>query len=100
MIGALAIGLAQHVGMLRGLIQTRVRLGVWKESLLWDREQFYRFTEGSAARRLGYEHWLRNIAVALGNIPTNASIIHARHNDSSVLVREHTNWALKQHNEV
>ena len=69
----------------------------------WDREQFYRFTEGSAIRRLGYEHWLRNIAVALGNAPTNASILHAlrnRKNDPSALVREHTNWALKQHGEV
>lgn len=36
LIGALAIGLTQHVGVLRGLIQTRVRLGTWKERLLRD----------------------------------------------------------------
>ena len=29
-----AIGLTQHVGVLRGLIQGRTRLGAWKERLL------------------------------------------------------------------
>ena len=33
-VGALAIGLTQHVGVLRGLIQTRVSLGPWKERLM------------------------------------------------------------------
>ncbi len=33
-VGALALGLTQHVGVLRGLIQTRVRLGDWKERLM------------------------------------------------------------------
>ncbi|MBI1383287.1 MAG: NAD(P)/FAD-dependent oxidoreductase [Rhizobiales bacterium] len=33
LVGALALGLTQHVGVLRGLIQTRVRLGHWKERL-------------------------------------------------------------------
>ena len=32
-VGALALGLTQHVGVLRGLIQTRVRLGAWAEKL-------------------------------------------------------------------
>ena len=32
-VGALALGLTQHVGILRGLIQTRVRLGSWMEKL-------------------------------------------------------------------
>lgn len=36
LVGALAIGLTQHVGILRGLIQTRVRLGKWKKLLLND----------------------------------------------------------------
>ena len=36
LVGALAIGLTQHVGVLRGLIQTRVRLGNWKKLLLND----------------------------------------------------------------
>ena len=33
-VGALALGLTQHVGVLRGLIQTRVRLGDWKDRLM------------------------------------------------------------------
>ena len=32
-VGALALGLTQHVGVLRGLIQTRVRLGSWMSKL-------------------------------------------------------------------
>lgn len=36
LVGALAIGLTQHVGVLRGLIQTKVRLGKWKKLLLDD----------------------------------------------------------------
>jgi NAD(P)H-nitrite reductase large subunit len=35
-VGALALGLTQHVGVIRGLIQTRVRLGPWKDRLLRD----------------------------------------------------------------
>ena len=35
-VGALALGLTQHVGVVRGLIQTRVRLGAWMEKLRAD----------------------------------------------------------------
>ena len=34
LVGATAIGWTEHVGVLRGLIQARTRLGAWKESLL------------------------------------------------------------------
>jgi NADPH-dependent 2,4-dienoyl-CoA reductase/sulfur reductase-like enzyme len=34
LIGATAIGTTQHVGVLRGLIQNRTRLGAWKDELL------------------------------------------------------------------
>ena len=63
-------------------------------------EEFIRMTEGSPMKRAGYEGWLRNIAVALGNAPFEASIIHAlkqRENHESELVREHVIWALDQH---
>ncbi len=33
----------------------------------WSEDEFLKRTEGSAIRRAGYEGWLRNIAVALGN---------------------------------
>ena len=36
LVGALALGLTQHVGVIRGLIQTRVRLGHWKDRLMRD----------------------------------------------------------------
>jgi NADPH-dependent 2,4-dienoyl-CoA reductase/sulfur reductase-like enzyme len=34
LVGATAIGLTEHVGALRGLIQAKTRLGAWKEKLL------------------------------------------------------------------
>ncbi len=36
LIGATSLGLTQHVGVLRGLIQTRTHLGEWKQKLLND----------------------------------------------------------------
>ncbi len=35
-VGALALGLTQHVGVIRGLVQTRVPLGEWKSTLMKD----------------------------------------------------------------
>jgi len=32
-VGATAVGLTQHVGVLRGLIQSRIKLGEWKQRL-------------------------------------------------------------------
>lgn len=66
----------------------------------WTEQTFRKNTEGSAIRRIGYDCWLRNIAVALGNAPTSLAIVNAlkaRRNHSSALVREHVNWALIQH---
>ena len=34
LVGANALGLTEHVGVIRGLIQTKLRLGKWKERLL------------------------------------------------------------------
>ena len=36
LIGATSIGWTDHIGVLRGLIQTRTQLGVWKDRLLAD----------------------------------------------------------------
>ncbi len=66
----------------------------------WSEEEFLRSTEGSAIRRIGYECWLRNIAVALGNAPTSDEVLaalRARRDHPSALVREHVEWALAQH---
>ena len=40
LIGATSIGHTDHVGVLRGLIQTRTRLGPWKDSLMKDPNGF------------------------------------------------------------
>jgi epoxyqueuosine reductase len=66
----------------------------------WTEEQFVARMQGSAIKRLGYERWLRNIAVALGNAPTTAQVLEAleaRRSHPSLLVREHTLWALARH---
>ncbi len=66
----------------------------------WTEEEFLSNTEGSAIRRIGYECWLRNIAVALGNASSSDAIIKAlqvRASHESELVREHVQWALEQH---
>jgi epoxyqueuosine reductase len=63
----------------------------------WSETEFVQHTQGSAIKRIGYECWLRNIAVALGNAPYAEAIVNAlqtRSQHPSVLVREHVNWAL------
>ncbi len=68
---------------------------------LWTEEEWLERTEGSAIRRIGYERWLRNLAVALGNAKTTPAVIDAlnqRSNIESELVAEHVSWALSQHN--
>lgn len=64
---------------------------------LWSEAEFLQKTEGSALRRTGYEGWLRNIAVALGNSEKNAktiAVLQARYQNTSPLVQEHIAWAL------
>ena len=66
----------------------------------WTPDEFEQNMRGSAIRRIGYERWLRNIAVALGNAPTTAEVLAAlesRRADASALVREHVTWALARH---
>jgi epoxyqueuosine reductase len=66
----------------------------------WDEDTFLNNTAGSAIRRIGYECWMRNIAVALGNCPTDNGVIQAlqqQRQHPSTLIREHVEWALQQH---
>jgi epoxyqueuosine reductase len=70
------------------------------ELFAWTEQEFLARTEGSAIRRIGYERWLRNIAVALGNAPAtpeNRAALAARADDTSALVREHVRWAIDEH---
>jgi epoxyqueuosine reductase len=66
----------------------------------WSEAEFFEKTSGSPIRRIGYERWLRNIAVALGNAPSSPALLSAlaaREHHPSELVREHVQWALAQH---
>ena len=63
----------------------------------WSEEEFLKHTEGSAIRRIGYQRWQRNIAIALGNAAHSNNIIAALENKiarSSAMVNEHIDWAL------
>ena len=65
----------------------------------WTEAEFLTYTEGSAIRRVGYEGWLRNLAVGLGNAPSDPQIISAlelKRPQVSVMVQEHIDWALAQ----
>ena len=67
----------------------------------WTADEFDARMRGSAIRRIGYERWLRNLAVGLGNALPDAAIVaalEARRGDPSPVVREHVEWALaRQH---
>jgi epoxyqueuosine reductase len=72
----------------------------------WDEPAWWRRTEGSAIRRIGWTRWRRNLAVALGNALAQASSSLAAEElkialttaraDADNLVREHIDWALAQ----
>ncbi len=68
----------------------------------WSEQEFLTKTQGSAIRRTGYEGWLRNLAIALGNAPFDSDIVVAlngRLGTVSALVDEHIHWALQQQSE-
>jgi epoxyqueuosine reductase len=63
----------------------------------WSPDEFDARLRGSAIRRIGYERWLRNLAVGLGNAgydPACVAALDRRRDDPSPLVREHVAWAL------
>jgi epoxyqueuosine reductase len=89
-----------------------VRHGLDRATLVdlfdWSAAEFDTRMQGSAIRRIGYECWLRNLAVGMGNAlradpasftgDARAAIVEAlrrRLDDPSPLVREHVEWALE-----
>ncbi|MCX7165021.1 MAG: tRNA epoxyqueuosine(34) reductase QueG [Rhodocyclales bacterium] len=73
------------------------------ELFAWEENEFNQRLTGSAIRRIGYERWLRNIAVTLGNAPRSDEVLGAlrsRAGHPSALVREHVAWALRRHGEA
>jgi epoxyqueuosine reductase len=85
-----------------------VRNGLDEATLLelfsWSEEEFNTRLLATPIRRIGYERWLRNLAVGMGNAvsalkgaPPTAAIVaalRARADHPSPLVREHVAWAL------
>jgi epoxyqueuosine reductase len=79
----------------------RARHRLDRSSLLdlfnWSETQFLERTAGSAIRRIGYQRWLRNIAIALGNAPPSSEAIaalEARRVGAATALREHIDWSL------
>jgi epoxyqueuosine reductase len=68
----------------------------------WDETAFLRQTEGSAIRRIGFQRWRRNLAVALGNAWRDtgdaalALALQSALPAADALVAEHIDWALAQ----
>lgn len=66
---------------------------------VWSEDEFLERTAGSPIRRIGHEGWLRNLAVGLGNAPSDLRIqtaLHTHLHHASEMVREHVAWALKR----
>lgn len=69
------------------------------ELFSWSEDEFLKKMEGSAIRRIGYDRWLRNIAVALGNTKKSENVIqilNQKKPSCSDLVKEHIDWALNK----
>lgn len=69
----------------------------------WSEAKWLERTTGSAIRRVGYECWMRNIAVALGNAATTTAVVstlESRRDSDSELIAEHVRWALLQHEDI
>lgn len=65
----------------------------------WDEEHFLENTAGSPIRRIGYQRWLRNLAIGLGNAPYSPMIcesLTAKRGHHGELVDEHISWALEE----
>lgn len=72
----------------------------------WTKEVFQQKTAGTPIYRTGYERWMRNIAVALGNRLAQTeqqeekhmivSALKSKYQTISSLVDEHITWALNQ----
>jgi len=82
----------------------QVRNGLDRATLVelfgWTEAEFDERLRGSPIRRIGYERWLRNLAVGLGNAPPSPAVLAAlrsRADHPSALVREHVQWALSRH---
>lgn len=71
-----------------------------EDSFTWDKTSWQKKMQGSSIYRIGYDNWLRNLAIALGNAKTTPNIIavlKSKINYPNKMVQEHITWALKEH---
>ncbi len=64
----------------------------------WNEETFLNKLQGSPIRRIGYQNWLRNLSVAMGN-SGNKALINPLKNKREIanqMVKEHIDWAIEQ----
>ncbi len=67
---------------------------------LWSESEFLQRTEGSSIRRIGWQRWRRNLAVALGNAlhatgdTSVGQALQAARDAADPLVQEHIDWGL------
>ena len=81
------------------------RHGLDQVSLLqlwqWDEQRFLERTEGSPIRRTGFQSFMRNVAIGLGNAPYSEQIVaelkqaRSLHDD---IVQIHIDWAIQEQN--
>lgn len=78
-------------------LDTASLLDLWA----WDEPTFLKKSEGSPLRRAGYDNFMRNIAVALGNAEFSQEIVDKLIEKRPTLsenTQEHIDWALHQLN--
>ncbi len=69
------------------------------ESFKLTKKEFEKLFNGSAILRLGYERWLKNIAIGLGNAKKSKEILQLLKNSlskASPMLKEHINWAIEE----
>ncbi len=72
-------------------------LDLWQ----WDEATFLSCTEGSPIRRTGYQSFMRNIAIGLGNAPYSSNIVQSLKNTREkhdAIVQVHIDWAIAEQN--
>jgi epoxyqueuosine reductase len=70
------------------------------ELFAWTEQEFNERLAGSPIRRIGYQRWIRNIAVAIGNghktDAAKTALQHALNIHPDAIVKEQVEWSLKK----
>lgn len=69
------------------------------ELFCWSEAKFDEMTVGSAIRRINYQQWSRNLAIAIGNAEPHekyTGALKARLHEADAMLREHIEWAISE----